>query len=41
MTDVISEFNFTWSYGQNHRQFKIFLNKVKSKYGAILYYSEV
>jgi len=30
MTDVVSAFNFIRSHGLNHRQFKAFLEKIKS-----------
>jgi len=40
MIDV-SAFNFIWSRGLNHRQFKAFLDKVESEYGDIVYYCKV
>jgi len=40
MIDV-SAFNFIWSRGLNHRQFKAFLDKIESEYGDIVYYCKV
>ncbi|XP_072377718.1 general transcription factor II-I repeat domain-containing protein 2-like [Diabrotica undecimpunctata] len=41
MKVVVSIVNFIKSRGLNHRQFKQFLDDIESKYGDLLYYTEV
>jgi hypothetical protein len=41
MADVVSAVNFIRSHRLNHRQLKVFFDKIKSEHGDIVYYSEV
>jgi hypothetical protein len=41
MCDIVNAVNFIRSCGLNHRQFKAFLDEIKSEYGDTVYYSEV
>jgi hypothetical protein len=41
MTDAVSVVNFIRSYGLNHRQFKVYLDEIKSEYCDNVYYCEV